>query len=201
MIDKKTLDDTYLASLVKESADQEALNLLIDRHSGICYKIYNKYFYGNTSSLARDVEEQKDSLIYQAAKTFNPNVGAKFSTWLGNIITYACLNACNEHKKEMNLDQDIMKYLSDNHLNNELSYISKNNELLSYIRDIIDMSNDNVSKEVIKMRYFNDGNKVKTFKEIADHFGVSTQTVVNWHDKFICFLKNKLKSESNVDIL
>ena len=62
-------------------------------------------------------------------------------------------------------------------------------------------SSDETSKEVIKMRYFSEGKKVKTFKEIADHFGVSTQTVVNWHDKFLTFLKNKLKSESSLDII
>jgi RNA polymerase sigma factor (sigma-70 family) len=200
MIDKNTTD-TYLAALVKNSADQEALNLLINRHSGICYKIYNKYFHNNYSSIARDVEEQKDSLIYHAAKTFNPKIGAKFSTWLGNIITYACLNACNEHKKEVAFEDDILKYLADSESNDKLYSLSKDSDLISHIKDIIETSNDNTSKEVIKMRYFTEDSKVKTFKEIADHFGVSTQTVVNWHDKFIMFLKNKLKSESNVNIV
>lgn len=200
MIDNNTTD-TYLAELVKTSADQDALSVLIDRHSGICYKIYNKYFHNNNSSLARDIEEQKDSLIYHAAKTYNPNVGAKFSTWLGNVITYACLNACNEHKKEIALEDNVLKHLADSELNNIKSEAIKDKELLLHIKDIIDMSNDNTSKEVIKMRYFTEDSKVKTFKEIADHFGVSTQTVVNWHDKFISFLKNKLKSESNIDIV
>ena len=200
MIDKNTTD-TYLAELVKNSADEDALNLLIDRHSGICYKIYNKYFHNNHSSIARDIEEQKDSLIYHAAKTFNPSVGAKFSTWLGNIITYACLNACNEHKKEMAFEDDVLKYLADAESNDKILSLSNDRELLSHIKDIIEMSNDKTSKEVIKMRYFTEGSKVKTFKEIADHFGVSTQTIVNWHDKFILFLKNKLKSESNIDIV
>lgn len=200
MIDKNTTD-TYLAELVKNSADQDALNVLIDRHSGICYKIYNKYFHNNYSSIARDIEEQKDSLIYHAAKTFNPNVGAKFSTWLGNIITYACLNACNEHKKEMAFEDDVLKYLADAESNDKILSLSNDKELLSHIKDIIEMSNDKTSKEVIKMRYFTEDSKVKTFKEIADHFGVSTQTVVNWHDKFILFLKNKLKSQSNIDIV
>lgn len=198
---KKEDTDTKLALLVKNNADEDALNKLIDRHSGICYKIYNKYFQNNTSSIAKDVEDDKDALIYHAAKTFNPEIGAKFSTWLGNIITYACLNACNEYKKEIAFEGDIFKYIADTESNNKISSLSKDKELLSYIKDIIDMSNDKTAKEVIKMRYFTENNKVKTFKEIADHFGVSTQTVVNWHDKFILFLKNKLKSESNFDIL
>lgn len=195
------LTDNDLAELVKNQSSQDALSVLIARHSGICYKIYNKYFQNNTSSIARDVEEEKDLLIYQAAKTFNPTFGAKFSTWLGNVVTYACLNACNEHKKETSFNDDILLYLADQHSNHQASIISKDNELLLYIKNIINLSADETSKEVIKMRYFSDGNKVKTFKEIAEHFGVSTQTVVNWHDKFIIFLKNKLKSDSNIDIL
>jgi RNA polymerase sigma factor (sigma-70 family) len=201
MINKQNTTDSHLASLVKESADTDALSTLIDRHSGICYKIYNKYFYNNKSSFAKDVEEQKDLLIYQAAKTFNPDFGTKFSTWLGNVITYACLNACNEQKKELSLDDDILKYLTDSYSNHESSFYIKEAEILNHIKDIIDMSSDETSKEVIKMRYFTDDKKVKTFKEIADHFGVSTQTVVNWHDKFISFLKNKLKSNTTLDIL
>jgi DNA-directed RNA polymerase specialized sigma subunit len=51
------------------------------------------------------------------------------------------------------------------------------------------------------MRYLSNTQKVKTFKEIADHFGVSTQTVVNWHDKFLEFLRNKLKSDTILDIV
>lgn len=200
MINNNT-NDIDLADMVKTNASQDALSVLIDRHSGICYKIYNKYFQNNTSTLAKDVEEQKDSLIYQAAKTFDPSFGAKFSTWLGNVVTYACLNACNEYKKETTFETDILKYLADQHSNEEASFISKNNEMLSYIKNIIDMSSDETAKEVIKMRYLSEGDKVKTFREIADHFGVSTQTVVNWHDKFIGFLKNKLKSQTTFDIM
>ena len=193
--------DSNLAEMVKEYANQDALSILIDRHSGICYKIYNKYFQNNTTTLAKDIEEQKDLLIYQAAKTYNPSFGAKFSTWLGNVVTYACLNACNDHKKEMTMEADALRYFTDQHFAQESSYISKDEEILSYIKNIIDMSSDETSKEVIKMRYFSEGKKVKTFKEIADHFGVSTQTVVNWHDKFLTFLKNKLKSQSSLDII
>lgn len=200
MIDPNT-NDTDLVNKVKNDADSEALTTLIARHSGICYKIYNKYFSNNFSTLAKDIEDEKDSLIYHAAKTFNPDFGTKFSTWLGNIITYACLNACNNNKKEILFDEDITKYLSDNHFSEQASLIKKNKELLQYIEDIIEMSSDETAKGVIKMRYLSNTEKVKTFKEIADHFGVSTQTVVNWHDKFINFLKNKLKSDSNTDIL
>jgi DNA-directed RNA polymerase sigma subunit (sigma70/sigma32) len=107
----------------------------------------------------------------------------------------------NQYKKESTMDSDVLKYLADQYSNEESSYQAKDNDMLSHIKNIISMSSDETAKEVIKMRYFTEGNKVKTFKEIADHFGVSTQTVVNWHDKFISFLKNKLKSTSNLDIV
>lgn len=192
--------DTKLAMMVKENESEEALNKLIDRHSGICHKIYNKYFYNNTSSLANDIIDQKDLFIYQAAKTFNPDFGAKFSTWLGNVVTYACLNACSLMKKEVNLEEEIFEYFSDIYANENIDKI-KSKDILSHIDNILELSTDNTAKEVIKMRYLSDSDKIVTFKEIANHFGVSTQTVVNWHDKFIKLLRNKLKSQSNIDII
>jgi RNA polymerase sigma factor (sigma-70 family) len=197
----KEQNDVKLAELVRENSDSSALNELIDRHSGICYKIYNKYFYKNFSLYAQDLQMEKDSLIYQAAKTYNPDFGTKFSTWLGNVVTYACLNACNNNNKEIAMDSDILNQFVDSNLEQQMSFLNKNKDMISQIEDAIDSSCDKTAKEVIKMRYLSNGNKVKTFKEIADHFGVSTQTVVNWHDKFISFLRKKLKSESNLDIV
>lgn len=195
------INDAELSMRVKNDNDENALAMLIDRHSGICYRIYSKYFQNNHSARAKDVESEKDSLIYHAAKTYNPDCGAKFSTWLGNIITYACLNACSYKKREVAVDDQVLNFLADSNHSYESAPVDRDAELLKHIRELVELSGDDVSKEVIKMRYLSGDRKVKTFKEIAEHFGVSTQTVVNWHDKFIAFLKNKLRSDNTLDIV
>lgn len=194
------LNDTDLVNLVKDDNDSDALSVLISRHSGICNKIYNKYFCNNTMSLFKDIQEQKELLIYQAVKTFDDSKGAKFSTWLGHIVTYTCLNACNSAKKEFVVEDTVLDYLS-NITDQDTNINNKKNEILDYISDVMSKYGDDTAKEVIKMRYLSGSDKVTTFKEIADHFGVSTQTIVNWHDKFIDFLRNKLKSDTTLDIL
>jgi RNA polymerase sigma factor (sigma-70 family) len=194
------LGDPELAMLVKNEADNDALSTLISRHSGICYKIYNKYLQSNTTTSALDVADQKDSLIYQAAKTYDPNHGTKFSTWLGNIVTYACLNVCSEKRREIPVDSQIIQKLSESSSIGATD-MNTDGELFDYIKKIIDMCADDAEKEVVKLRYLSGDRKVKTFKEIAETLGVSTQTVVNWHDKFINFLKNKLQSKDIFDIV
>lgn len=196
-----TINDTELSLMVRDKNDEAALAALIDRHSGICYRIYSKFFQNNSTARAIDVESDKDSLIYHAAKTFNPECGAKFSTWLGNVITYACLNACSYKKREVAVEDQVLNFLADSNHSTEFAPSDKTADLIKHIRELVEMSGDDVSKEVIKMRYLSGDSKVKTFKEIAKNFGVSTQTVVNWHDKFISFLKNKLQSDNTLDIL
>lgn len=197
----ETLTDTDLTKMVRENANSEAMSALIDRHSGICHTIYNKYFKNNTTSIARDVEDDKNLLIYQAAKTFDSSFGARFSTWLGNVVTYACLNACGRYKKEIDMDNKVLSYLTDQQLNEDATYSLNDKEFLASIKRAIDLSSDEAAKGVLKMRYFDEGGKVKTFKEISEHFGVSTQTVINWHNKIIEFLKNKLKSQTYLDMI
>lgn len=191
--------DSILAQKVKETNDEEALGELICRHSGICYSIYNKYFYKNSGADAIDVKDNKDSLIYEAAKSYNPEFGAKFSTWLGNIVTYACLNACTKKKKYVPVEDNVLAHLLETEGVKHSTYDAKHADTINYIREILEMSGEDRAKEVIEMRYLSGDRKPKTFKNIADHFGVSTQTVVNWHDKFIVFLKNKLTSNETCD--
>ncbi len=191
--------DNSLVKRVKEANDEGALSELISRHSGICHSIYHKYFSGNVGSDALDVKGNKDYLIYEAAKSFNPALGTKFSTWLGNIVTYACLNACARKKKYVPIEDNLLSMLVETEGIKYTQYDENHRDTINYIRDIIEMSGEDKAKEVIEMRYLSGDRKPKTFKNIADHFGVSTQTVVNWHDKFIHFLKNKLTSEETCD--
>lgn len=195
------ITDAELIFKVKEHNSSDALNVLIDRHSGICHKIYHKYFSGNKTMTAEDVRAEKDSLIYQAATSWNPDFGTKFSTWLGNVVTYACLNACTGKKREIAVDDEVLNHLIDEKTNEFNSLIRKDKELIEYIEQILEQSNDEVAKQVIKMRYLSNTDKPMTFKQIAKHFNVSTQTVVNWHDKFIDLLRKKLLSGANFDTI
>jgi len=51
------------------------------------------------------------------------------------------------------------------------------------------------------MRYFSKDGKKKTWKEIAKKLGVSSQTVINIHNKAKRILRNKFKSKNNFDFV
>ena len=195
------LTDLDLIGKVKELNCSDSLSELINRHSGICYGIYNKYFQTSQTIDSQEVKEHKNFLIFKAAQSFDPTKGAKFSTWLGNLVTYACLNVCSSKTKMLNVDESTLNFLIDSKSNESFDIESQDRETLDYICDIIEQSNDENAKKVVKMRYFAGGKKPKSFKSISDKLGVSVQTAINWHDKFIELLRNKLTGSTICDII
>lgn len=71
-------EDLRLVELAKEG-DNEALKSLIDKHSGICVETYKKYLnLPNVSGFISDeIVSSKDYIIYNSAKTFDPEMGSK----------------------------------------------------------------------------------------------------------------------------
>ncbi len=89
-------DDLKLVLLAKEG-DNDAIKSLIDKHSGICVETYKKYLnLPNVSGFISDeIVSSKDYIIYNSVKTFDPEMGSKFSTWLANQTRFYCLNCIN----------------------------------------------------------------------------------------------------------
>jgi RNA polymerase sigma factor (sigma-70 family) len=193
--------DQELIIKVKEDNCSDALSELINRHSGICYDIYNKYFKTAQSVDAQEVKDHKNFLIFKAAQSFDETRGAKFSTWLGNTVTYACLNVCGLKSKSIQVEESTLNFLVDSKTNESFDIDNQDKETLDYIKDIISQSHDENAKKVVNIRYFSGGKKPKSFKFIADKLGVSVQTAINWHDKFIELLRNKLTTNTICDII
>jgi RNA polymerase sigma factor (sigma-70 family) len=196
--------DEFLALQVKEYSDNVALEELISRHSGICYSIYNKFFSASKKDEALTIKENKDYIIYKAAQTFNPESGSKFSTWLGNMVRYSCLTVCSSKNRigDDAVDPEVLSTMEVfNESKSEFDSKNENSFISESVRDLIEQSSDHNGKRVVMMRYYHPDGDTKTFKEISASLGVSVQTVVNWHNKFVKFLKNKLTSGETLDIL
>ena len=76
------LSDLELIENVQSEKDvQDSLTQLIERHSGIYLDMVNVYASPNSPFIDyEDLIKDKDFKIYQAAKNYNPEKGAKFST-------------------------------------------------------------------------------------------------------------------------
>jgi hypothetical protein len=194
--------DFELIEKVKNDADSSALLELEARHSGICHQMIRKY-YNSFLSVGLSPEEitsDKLMVIYKSALNFDCNKNVKFSTWLGNQMRYHCLNCINKKTiSTTNMDHEKIKYHIELKQKKDLTTNSLIKENSDLILSLIQKLKDKRINTIYKMRYFSD--KKKSWNDIAKKLNLSTQTVINLHNKTIKILKNKLTSINNSDII
>jgi RNA polymerase sigma factor (sigma-70 family) len=192
-------DDLTLVNLTKDG-DNNSLKELIDRHSGICINIYKKYtnIPGISGYISDEIASSKDYIIYNSAKTFDPSKGSKFSTWLANQTRFYCLNSINKNSKIFTIENEILSSIIDQ---NESQY-RDSNEAEENIKHSIDLIKDTLAKlsnkkikKCIEYKYFSKDGSYKTFTQVAKEMNVTVQTAINWHNKFINLIKNKINKE------
>jgi DNA-directed RNA polymerase specialized sigma24 family protein len=189
-------------ALISEAAngDSHSLNILIERHSGICIDKYKKYL--NVPSISSFVSDEiianKDYIIYSSAKTFNPDKGAKFSTWVANQTRFFCLNCINKYGKLIPTEDESIKALIEKrHRDSSESESSLNikHEYIDIIKDTLNTLSNKKIKECIKRKYFSLDGESKTYTHIAGEMNVTVQTVINWHNKFAKLVRQKCETK------
>jgi RNA polymerase sigma factor (sigma-70 family) len=208
MKDTSILDDNELVKLVKEDNSGEALKELIERHSGIFYSICKRTTKTNKGNTYSEISDSKDYVIYSAAESYNPDMGSKFSTWLANQTRYFCLNfLCKESKyvpiSDMENEDYINSFIDNKSQENFEEERAKEslNSVIDFVKDEISHYSDPKIRRVVMEKYFSKTGEVKTFTEIAGEMDTTVQTVINWHNKFIKFIKNKIDIRQKNDTL
>lgn len=188
-------NDSILASNVKLSNDEESLKELIRRHNPMCFSLYKKYSSAIEVSGVnlQDLISSKDYIIYQSAKSFNPDKKSKFSTWLYNQIRYQCLNTINSNKNTLSMEIEKINFLIDQMSLKENNSSEKVKDANEYIFKILESCLDKRILQIYKMRYFN-GSKLMAWSKIAKKLKISTQTAINLHKKGMALLKVKINS-------
>jgi len=188
---KHLKDETLIKKIVHNQCN-ESLKELVDRHSGMIFNIGKKY----CASCNLDINELNDNkywIIFNSAKSFNPEKGSKFSTWLGNQIRFFCLNFKNKNSKLVPIESEHLEF----YINNINKIENKNNqkEVINNIIDLFNEISDPNTKNAIYYRYFYNKERILNYSEIAQILKVTPQTVLNWHNKFIEFAKKKLTTK------
>ena len=98
-----------------------------------------------------DVLNDKDYIIYQSAKSFDPTRKTKFSTWLGNQVRYYCLNKINKNKKYVTTEDQELSFLMEREEGPE-----DNKELRDYMLDLLSQIKDKRIKRIFELRYFSE---------------------------------------------
>jgi RNA polymerase sigma factor (sigma-70 family) len=191
-------EDIMLINLAKDG-DNNSIQKLIDKHSGICVDTYRRYInLPNVSGfISDDIISSKNYIIYNSAKTYDPSRGSKFSTWLANQTRFFCLNSINKYGKLIPVDDfslnNFIENSNANNLNSEKIADTKN-AIMDIIKETLDSLSNKKIKECIEIKYFSDDEKHKSYTEIASKMNVTVQTVINWHNKFIKIIKQKCKN-------
>ena len=176
--------DPELTELVKQSDHEEALGLLIERHSGIYVDMVRRYASKSLpSNDVVDIIDEKDYIIYKAALDYDENK-AKFSTHVGNKAKYLCLSKKTARKNgKIMLSFDSIDY-------------SKESDNLHPV-ELINSHRDERVKIIFKERYFGgEKGKLQTWKNIGEQVGVSAQGCINIHDRTLEEFKKQFKKNA-----
>jgi RNA polymerase sigma factor (sigma-70 family) len=188
-------EDSRLIQSVK-NGNNDAIKLLINKHSGVCVNVYKKYINlpNICGFISDEIISSKDYIIYNSAKTYNPDMGSKFSTWLSNQTRYFCLNCINKNNKLVPTEsEDLVNLIDFKSKDSENSTNQKDAkaETLEIIKETLDELTNEKIKETILRKYFSTDSEFKTYTDIAQEMNVTVQTIINWHKKFINLIRQK----------
>lgn len=178
------------------------LKELINRHSGIYMTIANRYFseerlkYADKSIDKNFIFGSKDYMIYDSAISFKPEIGVKFSTYLGNKTKFFCLNHINSLKKQAEHD---FEQITQDSINKE-SEEEINSDLAKNIFELIKKIPDKRVYEIFKLRYLTENKKPTPWNTICkkifkknNNEHMSIQGCINIHDRAVKKIKENIK--------
>lgn len=195
--------DLELVKMVKDSANSEAFVEVCRRYENIFYKVCQKYAnaLAHSGLNAQDIFEEKNFIIYHCVSTFKPSKKTKLGTWIGNYARYLCLNSINARRFILpTTDDDLKQHLEETQTHHDFVHNRANTqEDFKYVLNILSQVKDARILRIFKLRYLSARRLI--WAEIAVKMGVSTQTVINLHNKGLDLLKRKLKSKYISDVI
>jgi RNA polymerase sigma factor (sigma-70 family) len=185
------IQEKKLLNEIKSKNSGKALEELMLSYEKMFYSI-GRRILGSHPLEFQDFVDSRLALLFEAAKSFDKTKKVKFSTWLFNCIRYKCLNTAKNLGKKADLSDEDLKLILDLKSCTDKSLNNEDNFSLNALQDLLEAFSDKKSKEVIKLRYFSEQDKVLNYVEIGKILKVTPQTALNWHNKFINFAKKKL---------
>lgn len=172
------MTDTELTRNIKNNKEmEESIAALLSNHAPLITRMTSKYIkpLHDSGCSIEEIINERSFIIYKAAMSFNEEKKTKFSTYLGSYVRWYCLNRINKNKNE------DWKHVVDYPIET-LPEEQADNTVIEYIHHLLDVFEDKKIKKVFELRYFS-GGKLMSWGEIAGHFNVSGQAVINWHNK------------------
>jgi len=201
MLNENSLEDKQLINNIKSEIEvDESLQELINRHSGAYIDAVNKYFGSQNRQINKqDLMDEKDTFIWEVSKVYDDEKGAKFPTFIQNMVKYKCLSGYTKAKKDpvQTYDHSESHYIFDsvesgiNIFENSL----EKKESFDIINKLVDDIDDERAKQIIRLRY-SDDRKERTWHSIGEKVGVSYERCRQIHKEMLPKLKKKMKEHN-----
>ena len=192
------LTDYQLVKNIQDSVDSEnSLKELVCRHSGIYLDMVHGYSSRDNPSAMEEMIKEKEYEIYVSALNFDPQKGAKFSTYLGNQTKWKCLNKYNKAKREglTPLEEQALDFFSTK-ISPTPDGFSSRQELFSKIMDYANDHPDDRVGKIFHLRYVEGkNNNVMPWKNISSKLDMSIQGCINIHNSIIKNIQKKFNKE------
>ena len=186
--------------MLKEERCEDSFLELSRRYENVFYKICQRYKFAlrSVGVQPEDVYEEKNTILFKCALSYDSERGTKFSTWLGNYAKFTCLNYINSKKYTFNAEtEELHDFVENSQIAPEGA--KTYDEEMDIAISALNALKDKRIKKIFERRYFYDYKKESTWKNISDGLGISIQTAINLHKKGLRLLKNQLKDKINID--
>jgi RNA polymerase sigma factor (sigma-70 family) len=195
------IPDKILIRNVKRDGCNESFIELCRRYENVFYKMCQKFTPAliNAGLSPQDIFNEKNIIIFNCIKTYKAKKGSKLSTWICNYARYLCLNSINARKCLITVDSEELRDLMDASGNNEQVEKIKVKENYEYLTKLISQIKDERIPKIIQLRHLSD--KKREWKYIAKKLNISSQTVINLHERGMNILRRKLQSKEFADVI
>ena len=200
-----TLKDEELIRLVKEDTSSDAFEEVCRRYENIFYNICQRYsqVLSQNGINPNDIYEDKNFIIFNCIMNFKPSKGTKLGTMIGNYARYLCLNTVNSRKYVFQATDEMLKeHIEGSQVAQTYSITQRENdrnEDVKYVINLLPQLKDKRIVRIFQLRYLN--GKRMIWSDIARALQVSTQTVINLHNRGLSILRHKLNSKTISDII
>lgn len=185
--------DLELVELVKKSSSSEAFCEICKRYEDIFYNVCQKFTYKliNAGLSADDIFEEKNTIILHCISTYDPSKKAKLGTWIGNYARYLCLNSINDRRFILpSTEEDLIKRQEESLIFATEEKDTRREDEINEVLSLISQIKDKRITQILKYRY--GGDKKMIWSDIAKIMGISTQTVISYHNAGIKYLRRRV---------
>ena len=183
-------DLILLKKIIKKKCGDSFVELR-NKHANLFYSVCNKF--GDRLNL-QEIYKDKDFVFFKAVLSFKIEKKAKFSTWLGNFTRYHCLNYIKSNNKYVATEQDVITHFFDKKAIEDFEPQEEYKNDINSAFNILRKLSDKRIFRIFELRYLNKGEKL-TWKQIAQQFDLTPQTIINLHGKGRETLKKKMNTK------